>query len=45
MESDSMEDGVQVSAGSIGLSMLPSRMLVGKHSLMTDTSLADFLHE
>ena len=45
MESDSIDDGEHWSPGSMGSSMLPSKMLVGKHSLMTDTSLADFLQE
>ena len=44
MELDSMEDGEHWVAGSTGLSMLPRRMLVGKHSLITDDfSLLDFL--
>lgn len=45
MESDSMEEGVHWMAGSTGLSILPRRMLVGKHSLITEVSVADFFHE
>jgi len=43
--SDSTEAGMHSSCGSTGSSMLPRRILVGKHSLMTDTSLSDFFHE
>ena len=45
MESDSSEEATHELAASTGLSMLPSRMLVGKHSLMTEVSVADFLQE
>ena len=45
MESDSIEAGEHWVAGSTGLSILPSRMLVGKHSLITEVSVADFFHE
>ena len=45
MESDSIEEGEHWVAGSTGLSMLPRRMLVGKHSLITEISVADFFHE
>ena len=45
MLSDSRESGSHSARGSTGLSMLPSRMLVAKHSLMTDLSVADFLQE
>jgi len=45
IESDSMEVGLHSDLVSMGLSMLPSRILVGKHSLITETSLADFFQE
>ena len=43
--SDSTDTGLHSSDGSTGSSMLPSRILVGKHSLITDVSVFDFFHE
>ena len=43
--SDSREVREHWSWGCTGLSMLPRRMLVGKHSLITELSVADFFQE
>ena len=43
--SDSREVREHWSWGCTGLSMLPRRMLVGKHSRMTELSVADFFQE
>ena len=43
--SDSTDAGLHSSCGSTGSSILPRRILVGKHSLITDVSVLDFFHE
>ena len=43
--SDSTEAGLHSSSGSTGSSILPRRILVGKHSLMTDVAAFDFFQE
>ena len=43
--SDSTAAGLHSSTGSTGSSKLPRRILVGKHSLMTEVSALDFFHE
>ena len=45
MVSDSTDTGLHSSDGSTGSSMLPRRILVGKHSLITDVSVFDFFQE
>ena len=43
--SDSTDAGLHSSCGSTGSSILPRRILVGKHSLMTDVAAFDFFQE
>ena len=43
--SDSREAGEHWASGWTGFSMLPRRMPVGKHSRITEVSVADFLQE
>ena len=43
--SDSTDAGLHSSCGSTGSSILPSRTLVGKHSLITAVSVFDFFQE
>lgn len=43
--SDSTGTGLHSGDGSTGSSMLPSRILVGKHSRITDVSEFDFFQE
>ena len=43
--SDSTEAGLHSSSGSTGSSIFPRRILIGKHSLITDMSLSDFFQE
>lgn len=45
MVSDSTGAGEQNGVGSTGSSMLPSRMLVGKHSRITDISVSEVFQE